>query len=78
MLSVHYDAAASPTGVAQPAESDVQPEALTIEDLKAAIAKGPRLDSGDIANTSLSDEEFLGALATRRGGTSPSRRGHPV
>ena len=56
----------------------MQPEALTIEDLKAAIAKGPRLDSGDIANTSLSDEEFLGALATRRGGTSPSRRGHPV
>ena len=48
------------------AESDVQREALVIEDLEAGVGKGRRLDCGDVADTSLSDEELLSALATRR------------
>jgi len=53
--------------VAQPVDVDAQSETLTIEDLKASVGKGPRLGSGDIANTYYSDEEFLAALDAPRG-----------
>ena len=46
----------------QPVKPDTPTETLTVEDLKTSIGKGPRLDSGDIANTYYSDEEFLSAL----------------
>ncbi len=53
--------------MSQPVKSDVPLETLTIEDLKASIGKGPRLDSGDIANTYYNDEEFLNAFAAAPG-----------
>ena len=52
--------------VAQPVDADTQSEALTLEDLKASVGKGPRLGSDDIANTYYSDEEFLAALDAAR------------
>ncbi len=52
--------------MAQPVDADAQSETLTIEDLKASVGKGPRLGSGDIANTYYSDEEFLAALDAPR------------
>ncbi|MYA84265.1 MAG: hypothetical protein F4Y12_01630 [Acidimicrobiaceae bacterium] len=52
--------------MAQPVDADTQSEALTLEDLKASVGKGPRLDSDDIANTYYSDEEFLAALDAAR------------
>ena len=58
--------------VAQPVKSEMQPETLTFEDLKASIGKGPCLDSSDIANTYYSDDEFLSALAAKHGDTAAS------
>ena len=52
--------------VAQPVDANIQSEALTLEDLKASVGKGPRLDPDDIANTYYSDEEFLAALDAAR------------
>ena len=52
--------------VAQPVDANTQSEALTLEDLKASVGKGPRLGSADIANTYDSDEEFLAALDAAR------------
>ena len=52
--------------VTQPVDADMQRETLTIEDLKASVGKGPRVGSGDIANTYYSDEEFLAALDAPR------------
>ena len=52
--------------MAQPVDASIQSEALTLEDLKASVGKGPRLDPGDIANTYYSDEEFLAALEAAR------------
>jgi len=37
--------------VAHPVGTNIQSEALTLEDLKASVGKGPRLDPDDIANT---------------------------
>ena len=58
--------------MAQPVKSEMQPETLTFEDLKASIGKGPCLDPSDIANTYYSDEEFLSALAAKHGDTAAS------
>lgn len=58
--------------MAQQVDVDAQSEALTLEDLKASVGKGPRLGSGDIANTYYSDEEFLAALDARRGRANSS------
>ncbi|MXZ51726.1 MAG: hypothetical protein F4Z34_00875 [Acidimicrobiaceae bacterium] len=52
--------------MAQPVDANIQSEALTLEDLKASVGKGPRLDPDDIANTYYSDEEFLAALDAAR------------
>ena len=52
--------------MAQPVDADIQSEALTLEDLRASVGKGPRLSSDDIANTYYSDEEFLAALDAAR------------
>ena len=53
--------------MARQVDVDSGRETLTIEDLKASAGKGPRLEPSDIANTYYSDEEFLAALAARRG-----------
>ena len=58
--------------MAQPSDVDELSETLTIEDLKASVGKGPRLRSGDIANTYYSDEEFLAALDAPRGRANSS------
>ena len=52
--------------MAQPVDADTQSEALTLEDLKASVGKGPKLDPDHIANTYYSDEEFLAALDAAR------------
>ena len=60
--------------MAQPGDADIQNKALTLEDLKASVGKGPRPGSDDIANTYYSDEEFLAALdAPRRQADSTSQ-----
>lgn len=53
-------------GLTSDRDKEEEEQTLTIEDLKASIGKGPRLDSEDIANTYSSDKEFLAALEARR------------
>ncbi len=48
-----------------------QTDALTSDDLRASIGKGPQLDPEDIASTYLTDEEFLDSIASDHSGTSP-------
>lgn len=57
-------------GLTSDRDKEEDEQTLKIEDLKASVGKGPRLDSEDIASTYHSDEKFLAALEARRNETS--------